>query len=145
MFFRIYVMQMFHSYYPWKRQKNWHSLVSHFLRVNALRTGIILNQELFFFWKWLLRHSSPGYHYRLIGSKNRAKSFSLRGSSVWGISKGLNGNSIVFFGCLFLSYFLFFCLLFGCPTANFGLLSGGQPHSLDVYQRFVTLRSPRVW
>ena len=28
--------------------------------------------------------------------------------------------------------FFFFKLLFGCPTANFGPLSRGQPHSPDV-------------
>ena len=33
---------------------------------------------------------------------------------------------------IYIGFFFFFKLLFGCPTANFGPLSRGQPHSPDV-------------
>ena len=41
-------------------------------------------------------------------------------------------TSINIFNNYFVNFFFFFKLLFGCPTANFGPLSRGQPHSPDV-------------
>ena len=38
----------------------------------------------------------------------------------------------------------FFQLLFGCPTANFGPLSRGQPHQPDVNHCILFLFDPKV-
>ena len=42
------------------------------------------------------------------------------------------------------SYFEFFCLLFGCPTANFGPLYRRQTRLPDVYRPALWL-GPEAW
>ena len=49
------------------------------------------------------------------------------------------------FGNLNFNFFFFFQLLFGCPTANFGPLSRGQPHSPDVNHCVLHFRPEGHW